>query len=78
MRREGLAAPLDLPVGALADEKCVERERAQEKTYLLWFLESIGNLHGGLNLRNDSGKIFDNCADRVKGAPLVVSCVRSK
>ena len=73
MRRGGPAAPLGLPAGALADEKCVERERAQEKTYLLWFLESIGNLHGVLNLRNDSGKICEKCDDRVKGATLVVA-----
>jgi hypothetical protein len=32
VRRGGWAAPLDLPVGALADEKCVERARAQEST----------------------------------------------
>ena len=32
MRREGLAAPLDLPVGALADSVQRERARAQEST----------------------------------------------
>jgi hypothetical protein len=55
VRREGLAAPLDLPVSALADEKCVERARAQESTLPIVVRRVNTQSYTGLPIKPSAG-----------------------